>query len=100
MFKAAGLVALYEVMNLLTGLDISLVDIFVHRPTPVSPGSGVPIAYDVKITSAVRNDSLKVGARKRKALADAAERCKLSDLASKVASVPNDSQPNERCLDW
>ncbi len=57
--------------------------------------SRVPFAYGITITSASRKSSLKAGARKAQAVADTDEKRKLSDLAHKDDSVPNESQRNE-----
>ncbi len=43
---------------------------------------------------------MKLGAWKAQAVADTAEQRKLADLAIKVGSLPNNSQPNECCLGW
>ncbi len=90
-FKAAALVVPCEVRHLLVGLDIRPADILVRLPTSVSPGPSVPVACDVTKTSAFRKDPMNLEARTAHAVSDAAEKRKLSNLASKVAPLPNDS---------
>eukprot|EP00177_Eucheuma_denticulatum_P006688 GFKZ01012160.1.p1 GENE.GFKZ01012160.1~~GFKZ01012160.1.p1 ORF type:complete len:238 (-),score=20.17 GFKZ01012160.1:1955-2668(-) len=101
LFSAAGLNVRYEVPNLVPGLNVRPADILVtERQDGSSPLPPLPVAYDVTVVSPFQRTTKSVGAKAAGAVALAAEKRKVADLARKLAAVPGQALPGRSRLGW
>eukprot|EP00177_Eucheuma_denticulatum_P006674 GFKZ01012142.1.p1 GENE.GFKZ01012142.1~~GFKZ01012142.1.p1 ORF type:complete len:185 (-),score=6.02 GFKZ01012142.1:888-1442(-) len=92
--SAAGFAEQSEVPHLLAGLNVRTADVLVIRrhDSSITP-LPFPVAYDVTIVSPFQKTTMRMGAKAVRAVFQAGQERKMSELARKAAAVPSEGPP-------